>query len=98
MLKSISTSSRNGILALNILFAGILAAVSFAPTSEATTFAQHRFQALPGLVNGLPSGVVYVMDTTAQELVAVAYDQSLNQLRTLGHRNLSSDAKTVPKN
>ena len=95
-MKQINSNSRNGVIALNILFAGILAAVTFAPVGEAVTVAQNRYIAVPGTVNGLQTGTVYIADTTGQELIAITYDSNLNKIKELGYRNLASDAQTVP--
>ena len=91
-----NTNARNGVIALNILFACILAAVTFAPSSDANTTATQRYIAIPGIVNGMPMGAVYIADTTQQELVAVTYDPNNLVLKNLGYRNLASDAQTVP--
>ena len=87
--------SRNGIIALNGILLVVLAAIVLSPKTEAQSTSQHRYLALPSVANGISTGIVYIMDTTQRELVAVAWDHNRNRIVTFGYRNVSADAQSV---
>ena len=89
---SSTTASRNGLIALNVLLLAIFAAVSFVGETIAQTPKSGHYISAPAQSNGLSSGVVYIMDTDNQELVAVAWDHNKNRIATLGYRNIEQDA------
>lgn len=88
-------TSRNGVIALNIVLVAILSAVALVPTTEATITAQQRYIALPSTAGGVTTGIVYIMNTSERELVAVSWDHNKNRVVTLGYRNLSTDAQSA---
>jgi len=67
-------------------------------TAEAQVIRSHRYMAIDGKVNGLTSGVVYILDTTQQELVAITWDHNENRLVPLGYRPVAADAASALKN
>jgi|TARA_Y100000294_G_C8483358_1_gene307702 hypothetical protein len=89
-----NTTSRNGLLALNVLLLVVLATVSLVPTSRAQTPEQNQYLAVAGKVNGLTSGVVYIVDTQRNqgELVASTWSHNDNRIIILGKRSLSADS------
>ena len=92
------TTSRKGLIALNALLLVAFAAVSFVPESIAQTPRSGHYIAIPAKVNGVTSGVVYIVDTAQQELVAVTWDHNNNRISTLGYRNIKTDAANAWRN
>jgi hypothetical protein len=101
-----SQQSRNSVIALNVLLLAILAAVSLVPSSsgqlDSTTnphidSTANQYVAIPSVANGIPTGAIYIMETTRQELVAIAWNRDQNRVRILGYRNLRIDADSVPR-
>ena len=93
-----STTSRGGLIALNLLLLAIFAAVSFVPETIAQTPKSGHYISVPAKANGITSGIVYILDTDNQELVAVTWDHNNNRIATLGYRNIKSDAITAWSN
>lgn len=93
-----STTSRGGLIALNLLLLAIFAAVSFVPETIAQTPKSGHYISIPAKANSITSGIVYILDTDNQELVAVAWDHNNNRIATLGYRNIKSDAIAVWSN
>ena len=98
MNDSNNTTSRSGLIALNVLLLAIFAAISFVPETIAQTPRSGHYISVPANANGITSGVVYIMDTDKQELVAVTWDHNNNRITVLGYRNIESDAITAWKN
>ena len=94
-MKSIKNTSRNGVIALNIALVAILSAVALVPTTEATFTAEQQYIALPSTASGVTTGIVFLMNTTQRELVAISWDHNKNSIVTLGYRNLSADAQSA---
>ena len=70
-------------------------------TSEVTGAQEtrgHRYIAVEGDVNNITPGVVYILDTTNQELVAITWDHNENRLVPLGYRPIASDAASAQRN
>jgi hypothetical protein len=93
-----STTSRGGLIALNLLLLAIFAAVSFVPETIAQTPKSGHYISIPAKANSITSGIVYILDTDNQELVAVTWDHNNNRIATLGYRNIKSDAITAWSN
>ena len=92
------TTSRRGLIALNVLFLGIFAAVSLVPETEVQTSYAGHYIAVPSEVNEISSGVVYIMDTARQELVEVTWDHNNNHVAVLGYRNVATDVANASGN
>ena len=90
-----NTTSRGGLIALNLLLLAIFAAVSFVPETIAQTPKSGHYISVPAKANSITSGIVYILDTDNQELVAVTWDHNNNRIATLGYRNIKSDAITA---
>jgi len=88
------TTSRNGLLALNTALIAVLAAISLVPVSDAQVPAQGQYLAVSGKLNGLTSGVVYIIDTQRNggDLTASTWSQNANRIVILGKRSFSADA------
>ncbi|MEE2912949.1 MAG: hypothetical protein VX436_04000 [Planctomycetota bacterium] len=91
-------TSRTGLIALNMLLLAIFAASSFVPETIAQTPKSGHYIAIPAKTNGLSAGVIYIMDTEKQELVAVTWDHNRNRIATLGYRNIEQDAIAAWRN
>jgi hypothetical protein len=98
MKDSTNTTSRNGLIALNVLLLAIFAAVSFVPETIAQTPKSGNYISVPAEANGITSGVVYILDTEKRELVAVTWDHNKNRIATIGYRNIESDVIAAWKN
>ncbi|MEE2819706.1 MAG: hypothetical protein VX615_03745 [Planctomycetota bacterium] len=66
--------------------------------SDAQETRGHRYIAVNGDVNGVTPGVVYILDTTHQELIAITWDHNENRLVPLGYRPIASDAASALRN
>jgi|TARA_B100000959_G_C14707354_1_gene511353 hypothetical protein len=94
----VKQQSRNGVIALNVLLVIILAAVVVVPTSSAQHASDNnQYIAIPSIANGIPTGAVYLLESTRQELVALAWNRDQNKIKILGYRNVRDDADSVPK-
>ncbi len=96
---SIDITPRSSLLSLNLALLVILAAVLFIPEPEVVADPyksnSSKFMAVPSSANGVPSGVVFLLDTYQGELVAVAYNHNLGKIMPLGYRNTVFDASTI---
>jgi hypothetical protein len=92
--KRMKSTSRNGLIALNTALLAVLAAVSLVPVTEAQVPTQNQYLAVSGMVNGLGSGVVYIVDTQLGQgtLIASSWNHNANRIEILGKRSLSKDA------
>ncbi len=93
-----NTTSRNGLIALNVLLLAIFAAVSFVPETIAQTPKSGNYISVPAKTNGITSGIVYILDIDKQELVAVTWDHNKNRIAALGYRNIETDAISAWRN
>jgi uncharacterized lipoprotein YajG len=98
------STSRNGVIALNVLLIAVLTAIVFVPTSNAQPTGSfspamaNAYLAVPSVASGMSTGVVYIVSTNQREMVAVAWNQNRNKIMTLGYRNIAADAQSVPLN
>ncbi len=81
-----------GLLVLNAVLLGLLAAVTFAPDADAQSRGRGDYTMVAGGVNGSLGSAVYIVDVVNQDLIAVTYDPSTRRLEGLGYRNLAADA------
>jgi hypothetical protein len=91
------TSSRSTIrplLLLNLALLIVLGAVTFGAHSNAQQ-ARGDYTMAAGDARGTSSGVVYIVDTRNQEMVAVSYDGVNNQFMGIAYRNLRRDMEAV---
>lgn len=82
-----------GLLVLNVLLLGLLAAVTFAPSADAQNRARGKYIMAAGGVKGVQSNAVYVVDEVNQELMAITYNHNTKRLEGIGYRNLAYDAQ-----
>ena len=81
-----------GLLAVNGALLLVLGGVTFMPRAEAQPRARGTYTMVDGRANGAAGGVVYIVDTTNEELVAVTWDPNQKVLSGIGYRNLAADA------
>jgi len=91
-------TTQAGLVIINVCLLIVLAFVTFENASVAQASRANRYIALPGSVNGLSSGVVYILDTSQQELVAITWDHNEQRLVPLGYRPVAKDAETAINN
>ena len=92
------STSRNGVIALNVLLVAVFTVIVFVPTSDAQPeiiTPPTNYLAVPSEASGMSTGVVYIVSTSQQEMVAVAWNQNRNKIMTLGYRNIAADAQSV---
>jgi ATP-dependent phosphoenolpyruvate carboxykinase len=91
--------ARRGLIMLNVALLVMLAAVTLAPSSHAQRGggrARGEYTMVSGKVTGSSSHVVYVVDSSNQDFVAVRWNESSKSLDALGYRDLKEDANQSP--
>ena len=87
------------LILLNLALIAILAVVTFLPGSEAnassSTDGRGKYIAVSGHIQGAKTPVIWIIDQSTQELVAVQFESQANQFKSLGYRNLMQDASTI---
>ncbi|MSR18974.1 MAG: hypothetical protein EXS00_07405 [Phycisphaerales bacterium] len=83
----------SGLILLNCSLLGVLAVVTLGSDVDAQQAIRPRGQylAVGGTMNGTTMGVLYVLDETNRELMALQWNEQLSQLKGLGYRNLAAD-------
>lgn len=85
-----------GLLAVNAALLLVMAAVTFAPSAGAQAGrARGEYLMVSGYINGSEPQVVYIVDATNQQMVAVRYRQDLRVLEGLSARNLRADSAEI---
>ena len=92
-----AASDLRAALVVNAIGLALLAAVTFAPTAGAQYRARGSYTMAAGRANGADSGVVYVVDTANQELIAVTYNPNTKVIDGVGYRNIAADAGEVAR-
>lgn len=88
-----------GLLLLNGLLLGLLAAVTFGPNATAQgARGRGEYTMVSGGANGTDAGIIYIVDVANQEMVAMAYNNNTKVLDGVGYRNLATDAANVVRN
>lgn len=93
--QSLRSPRRLGLIALNVALLAVLCLIQFGPQAEAQVRPRGSYAMAAGRANGSQSGVVYVVDTTTQELIAVTWDPNQKQITGVGYRNLVRDANSL---
>ncbi len=91
--------ARRGLIMLNVALLVMLAAVTLAPSSHAQRGggrARGEYTMVSGKVTGSSAHVVYVVDSSNQDLLAVRWSETSKALDTLGYRDLKEDANQSP--
>lgn len=100
-----SPNTRAGLIALNAVALAALAWVALAPAASAqnqrggggaaggTPRARGEYTMVSGRVLSLTEEVMYVIDSSNAELLALRWDNSRKTLSGLGYRDISADSK-----
>jgi len=86
-----------GLIALNGLLLLVLGVVTLGPRADAQPRARADYTMIAGGANGTLGGVVYVVDVTNQELLAMTYDSTKREFYGIGYRNLIADSITATR-
>ncbi len=80
------------LIGANIAALAALALVELSATSWAQAFRPRgTYTAVSGRIQGTETHVVYIVDESTQELIAVQWDPRTKQIQGLGFRNLQTD-------
>ena len=90
--RNVRPSGRIGLIVVNALLVGALAAVTFGPNAQAQSRARADYTMAAGGAKGSQSSVLYVVDTTNQELIALSFDADQKKMQGIGFRDLRADA------
>lgn len=88
-------SSVRGLIVLNVLLLVLLGAVTFGSQASAQARMRGDYVMVAGGANGALSGVVYVVDTENDQLIALTFDPTNRTLSGVGARNLVRDAQQL---
>ena len=92
-----NTTSKQGLIALNIALLAVLAAVSLVPTTDAYISSNDTYVAVPGTLNGLQSGVVYIASTSNRAVLATTWDRNKKKIIIMAARSIERDAQGISK-
>lgn len=81
------------LLLLNAALLAALATVTFMPQASAQARPRNNYTMVGGTVNGIVQGVVYVVNETTNEVIAVSWWENQKKLVGLGYRSVSADAQ-----
>jgi hypothetical protein len=91
-----SGKNLKGLLALNGVALGLLAAITFSPAADAQF---NRVRGNYTMVSGRSQGslpyLVYIANESSREIVAVRYNVQQNNFEGMGYADLAKDAGTV---
>ncbi|MBM4051485.1 MAG: hypothetical protein FJ270_01920 [Planctomycetes bacterium] len=81
------------LIALNAVLLAVLALVSMSGSASAQQTRQRgSYMLISSGVTGTPLSVVYVIDETNSELVALAWDDTVKKMNYVGYRNIAADS------
>jgi outer membrane protease len=92
-----NTTSKQGLITLNIALLAVLAAVSLVPTTDAYVSSNDTYVAVPGTLNGLQSGVVYIASTSNRAVLATTWDRNKKKIIIMAARSIERDAQSISK-
>ncbi len=87
------------LITINAALLLLLGAVTLAPSTNAqrgATRARGEYTMLSGKATGSSSHVIYIVDSSNQDLVAVRWNESTKALDNIGYRDLKEDAQASP--
>lgn len=97
------TSSRSGLIAANLLLLGALVVLSWSPWAGAQNApervagrARGDYTMISGRAVSGGSSVIYILDSSNEELIALKWDQANSAMQGVGYRSLSTDAISKP--
>lgn len=92
-------SSIAALISLNGLLIAALAWVEWSPRAQAQAMSRTRasYAMTGGTLMGVSQGVVYIVNETDQELIALMWNERTKQFQGLGYRNLAADLSTAQR-
>lgn len=66
------------------------------PGATAAPRPRGEYTVVSGRYQGGTNNAIYVLDSANQELMALSWDKSRNELEVIGHRKLNDDAQLKP--
>lgn len=87
--------SRRTLLVLNALLLLALGIVLWAPRAAAQSRPRGDYVMVAGEVNGASGQVLWVLDQTHEELVAIMWNQPTTSFVGIGYRNLVTDGVSL---
>jgi hypothetical protein len=98
--KLVRFRRRRGLIVLNAVLLTVLGALTWSPLASGQNQGAGRARGDYTMVAGktIAGGpaAVYIVDSANQEVVALRWDQSKQEMVGLGYRNLQTDARAVP--
>ena len=88
-------SGIRGLVVLNIVLLLVLGTIIFAPQTIAQMGSRSTYALISSHINGMQTDVVFILDTTSSEMIAISYNPQTNSIERLGYRRLSSDGSRV---
>ncbi|MCE7974277.1 MAG: hypothetical protein DYG92_08160 [Leptolyngbya sp. PLA1] len=95
-------STRPGLIILNLALAATLIVLAVASRADAQNAsgpparARGEYTLVAGKSNSGGSDVVYVVDASNQEIVALKWDQSRQAMTAVGYRAMGADQRQTP--
>ncbi len=83
------------LIALNVLALGLLGWVELTPDSFAQTRARGTYVATSIHQKGSEADLVWIVNETTQEMVAIRWDDAKRSVDGFGYRNLGTDANDL---
>jgi hypothetical protein len=92
-------SSLAALVSLNALLLAALAWVEWSPRAQAQSMSRTRasYAMTGGTLMGVSQGVVYIINETDQELIALMWNERTKQFQGLGYRNIAADLSSVQR-
>ncbi len=91
------TTSKQGLIALNIALLAVLAAVSLVPTVGAQVSSNDKYVAVAGTLSGLSSGVVFIASENNRAVLATTWDHNKKKIVIMAARSIANDAASITK-
>jgi hypothetical protein len=92
-------SSLAALVSLNGVLLAALAWIEWSPGAQAQSMSRTRssYAMTGGTLMGVSQGVIYVINETDQELVALMWNERTKQFQGLGYRNLAADLSAAQR-
>lgn len=85
------------LLALNAALLILLGAVTFGSMAQGQARGRGEYTMVAGGAQGADAQVVYVVDVSNQEMIAVVFNPNAKTLEGIGYRNLAADAASLTR-
>ena len=92
-------SSLAALVSLNGVLLAALAWVEWSPGAQAQSMSRTRasYAMTGGTLMGVPQGIVYIINETDQELIALMWNERTKQFQGLGYRNIAADLSSAQR-